>query len=185
MDENARQIDALARHLRMLRKDRGLTLDDLAAGSGISRASLSRIENGDVSPTAETLGRLASAFCLPLSQLLAPLEPDFQPLVRRTDQGIWSDQQNGFSRRALSPPSGRLRVELIECEIEPNRRISYERPAVPGHEHHLVLLSGALSMTIDGEQYELRPGDCLRYRLFGASSFETGEQSARYIIALA
>jgi uncharacterized cupin superfamily protein len=46
-------------------------------------------------------------------------------------------------------------------------------------------LAGALTLTVDGERYELRPGDCLRYRLFGASSFETGKQSARYLIALA
>nr|WP_282586551.1 XRE family transcriptional regulator [Lichenifustis flavocetrariae] len=176
---------ALAEHLRMLRTSRGLTLQDLAGISGVSRATLSRIENGDVSPTAETLGLLASAFALPLSQLLAPLEADFQPLVRHADQSIWSDQENGFSRRSVSPPSGRLKLEMIECTIEPHQRIAYDRPAFPDHEHHLLLLSGALSLTVDGVRHDLGPGDCLRYRLRGASCFETGVQGARYIIALA
>ncbi|WP_417767611.1 helix-turn-helix domain-containing protein [Stappia sp.] len=183
--DHTQRHKALAEHLRLLRTGRDLTLQDLAESSGVSRATLSRIENGDVSPTAETLGRLASAFGLPLSQLLSPLEPDFPPLVRHAEQGIWHDRENGFTRRALSPPSGRLKLEMIECEIAPNQRISYDRPAVAGHEHHLVLLSGALALTIDGDRHDLRPGDCMRYRLFGASSFETGEQPARYIIALA
>jgi len=176
---------ALANHLRTLRADRGLTLQELAAKSGVSRATLSRIENGEVSPTAGTLGHLATAFALPVSQLLAPMEQEFPMLVRHAEQGVWRDPGNGFSRRSLSPPSGELKLEMIECTIDPRQRITYDRPAVPNHEHHLVLLSGVLSLTIDGVRHELRKGDCLRYRLRGASCFETGPHSARYIIALA
>lgn len=179
------QNQALAGHLRKLRTDRGLRLQDLADHSGISRATLSRIENGDVSPTAETLGRLASALALPLSQLLAPMESDFPPLVRQADQSLWMDSTHGFSRRALSPPSGQLKLEMIECVIEPYQRIAYEQPAVPNHEHHLVLLSGSLCITVDGIKYLLNTGDCLRYRLRGASLFETNDKPARYIISMA
>lgn len=184
MESHVQHI-ALANHLRQLRTDRGFTLQGLAADSGISRATLSRIENGEVSPTAETLGRLAAAFSLPLSQLLTPLEPDFTPLVRYADQSTWSDRETGFRRRALSPPSGRLKLEMIQCEIPPNQRISYDKPAFPGHEHHLVLLDGALVLIVDDVRHDLLPGDCLRYLLRGTSSFETGEKPARYIIAMA
>ena len=176
---------ALADHLKSVRTSRRLSLQDLSAKSGISRATLSRIENAEVSPTAETLGRLASVFALPLSQLLAPLEPDFPALIRHEDQSLWADRSHGFTRRALSPPSGQLKLEMIEGEIEPHQRISYGRPSIPGHEHHLVLLAGELVLTVDDVRHELRPGDCLRYRLKGASSFETGDQPARYIIAMA
>lgn len=178
------QNQALADHLRKLRTDRGLKLQELADSCGISRATLSRIENGDVSPTAETLGHLASSLALPLSQLLAPLDPDFPPLVRRDDQSIWMDTSHGFTRRSLSPPSGRLKLEMIECTIEPHQHIAYDNPALPNHEHHLTLLSGALAITVDGIKYALNAGDCLRYRLHGASSFETGSLPAHYIIAM-
>jgi transcriptional regulator with XRE-family HTH domain len=179
------QTKPLADHLRGLRVERGLTLQDLAASSGVSRATLSRIENGDVSPTAETLGRLAAAFRLPISQLLAPMETAFSALVRHGEQSVWRDPDHGYSRRILSPPSGQLTLEMIECAIEPHQRIAYDRPAVANHEHHLVLLSGALVLTVDGVRHQLHPGDCLRYRLAGASCFETGDLPARYIIALA
>lgn len=175
----------LAEHLRRLRVDRDLSLHDLATMSGLSRATLSRIENGEVSPTAETLGRLASAFALPISRLLAPMEQGFRAFVGRAEQAVWLDPNNGYSRRALSPPSGHLQLEMIECEIKPHQRIAYDQPPILGHEHHLVLLSGALSTTVEDERHELLPGDCLRYRLLGSSCFETGDQPARYLIALA
>ncbi|HEV7416687.1 MAG TPA: XRE family transcriptional regulator [Tianweitania sediminis] len=175
----------LAEHLRGVRSSRGLSLAEVSAKSGISRATLSRIENAEVSPTVETLGRLASAFALPLSQLFAPLEPNFPALVRHEDQSLWTDPSHGFARRAVSPPSGQLKLEMIEGEIEPHQRFAYDRPSIPGHEHHLVLLAGMLVLTVDGVRHELRPGDCLRYQLQGPSSFETGDRSARYIIAMA
>jgi len=183
IDEN-QSCRALADHLKMLRFDHGLSLQALAEKSGVSRATLSRIENADVSPTAETLGRLATAFALPLSQLLAPLEPSFPPLTRRDKQNVWSDPEKGFTRRVVSPPSRQLKLEIIECSIEPHQRIAYDRPAFPGHEHHLLMLAGSLAITVDGISYDLHSGDCLRYQLRGASSFETSDLPARYIIAM-
>ena len=73
----------LASHLRCLYEAYDMTLAVLAERSSISRATLSRIENAEVSPTAETLGQLAAVYALPMSQLLSPLEQGFQPVLRR------------------------------------------------------------------------------------------------------
>lgn len=176
--------ERLASHLRAMRGERGLTLQALAERSGVSRATLSRIENGEVSPTAETLGRMAAALAMPISRLLAPMEQGLQAVIRRADQSVWRDPDSGFTRRSVSPPSGDLRLELIEGRLEPHSRISYVGPAVAGQEHHLVLLSGSLSVTLESAPHDLRPGDCLRYRLYGASRFETRDEGAVYLIAL-
>ncbi len=177
--------ETLSNYLKKLRTDRDLTLQALAEQSGISRASLSRIEKGEVSPTADTLGALATVYGLPISVLLSPLERDFEPLIRRGDQQLWLDDRNGFERRSVSPPSRSLKCELVEGALSPNQSIAYSAPAMPGQEHHLLLLSGALSITVEGNVYQLKTGDCVRYRLYGASQFETGRQAARYLIALA
>jgi hypothetical protein len=56
---------------------------------------------------------------------------------------------------------------------------------VPGLEHHLWLLEGALTLEVDGHTFGLRPGDALRYVLNGPSRFTaTGRRAARYLIAL-
>ena len=174
----------LAQHLRTLRERHTMTLADLAERSGLSRSSLSRIENAEVSPTAETLGCLASVYGLPISQLLAPLEQGFVPVVKYESQSVWRDPKHDFERRSVSPPSGSLSMELIECTLGQGQRIAYDAPAFPGQEHHVYVLSGSLEITIEGAVHDLRAGDCLRYVLFGETVFKTGEMPCKYMIAL-
>lgn len=178
------QRGLLASHLRELRLARNWTLEQLADHSGISRASLSRIENGEVSPTAETLGLLASAFSIPISQVLLPLESRFTQLVRSADQPVWKSAEGGFRRRNVSPPSQALKGEVIWCRLEPHQSVNYPRPPEPGREHHLILLSGKLSVKLGEVQHDLTPNDCLRYHLSGPSTFTTGSKAADYMVAL-
>jgi transcriptional regulator with XRE-family HTH domain len=175
----------LAGRLRAFRAERSWSLDELATRSGVSRATLSRLENAEVSPTTSVLGKLCAAYGLTLSRLMHMVEEEFAPLLRRADQPLWTDTSVGFKRRAVSPPSRSLSGEALECELEAGVRIEYERPPRPGLEHHLLMLQGRLSVTLDGEAHELRAGDCLRYRLFGTSTFETPKASgARYALFL-
>jgi transcriptional regulator with XRE-family HTH domain len=177
-------IDRLiAQRLRDLRAERGWSLDELAQRSRVSRATLSRLENAEVSPTATVLGRLCAAHGLTLSRLMRMVEDDFVPLLRREEQPVWTDPENGFRRWSISPPAQTLAGEAIECELGPGRRITYERPPRAGLEHHLVVIDGSLQVTIDGQAHDLRAGDCLRYQLFGPSAFATpAESGARYFI---
>lgn len=173
----------IAERLRTLRAGRGWSLDTLAASSGVSRATLSRLENAEVSATAAVLGRLCAAYGMTVSRLILMAEDDFPPLVTRAGQPVWTDPETGFERRSVSPVSSSLAGEVLECALPPGVRIAYDRSPRDGLEHHLVLLEGALSLTVEGRRHELSPGDCLRYRLAGASLFETPALSgARYLL---
>lgn len=174
---------ALAARLRALRAERGWSLDELARRSGVSRAALSRMENAEVSPTASVLNRLAAAYGLTMSRLIRMVEADYEPLVRQEVQPVWRDPAAGFHRRSVSPPSRALAGEAIEARLDPGTTIAYEAAPRPGLEHHLVLIDGALTVTVEGASYRLKPGDCLRYQLFGPSTFATpAEEGARYFL---
>jgi transcriptional regulator with XRE-family HTH domain len=175
----------LAERLGQLRQARHLSLDELAKLSGVSRATLSRLEHGEVSPTAAVLGRLCAAYGMTMSRLLAEVEGEGAALVRMGEQPLWIDPETGFRRQSISPPAGGLAGEMILGELPSGVEIVYDRPARPGLEHHLYLLEGELEMTIEQTVYHLHPGDCLRYRLFGASKFRsTGRDPAHYILAV-
>ncbi|HEV7369464.1 XRE family transcriptional regulator [Arenibaculum sp.] len=173
----------IALRLRALRAERGWSLDELARSCGVSRATLSRVENAEVSPTASVLGKLCAAYGLPMSRLMYMVEEDFAPLVRRDVQPVWTDPRIGFRRRSVSPPAQTLAGEALECELGPGTRIAYDEPSRRGLEHHLLLVEGRLEVTVDGRAHDLRPGDCLRYQLFGPSAFATPEDSpAKYFL---
>lgn len=183
-EQPTESLDArIAARLRALRDERGWSLDEVAARSGVSRASLSRLENAEVSGTAATLGRLCAAYGIAMSRLMHLAEDGHAPVIRRAQQELWVDRENGYRRRAVSPPSGALTGEVIEADIPAATRIDYPGPSRPGHEHHLVMLEGRLAVSVGDAAHALAAGDCLRYRLFGPSSFETPRDcGARYLL---
>ncbi|PSH63673.1 helix-turn-helix domain-containing protein [Phyllobacterium sophorae] len=175
----------IAQRLRALRVERGWALDELARRSDVSRATLSRLENAEVSPTASVLGKLCATHGMTMSRLMHMVEDSFAPLLRRDTQPVWTDPETGFRRRSVSAPAQSLAGEVLECELEPGTRITYEHPPRQGLEHHLILTAGQLRVSIGDQSHELLPGDCLRYQLFDASSFETPEHcAAKYILLI-
>jgi len=106
-------------------------------------------------------------------------------LVRRSNQPEWAAPAAGVRRRSGAPPAAGFECELLQCEAPAGASIDYPRPPRAGLEHHLYVVEGALEITIEGELHRLSAGDCLRYRLFGASRFTApGPKPARYFLVL-
>src|SRR3990167_8978216 len=89
----------LANRLRLERDRRGWSLADLAERAGVSKATISKIERQEVSPTAVILVRLAGAFDLTLAGLLLRAEGGGERLTRAADQPVWRDPATGYRRR--------------------------------------------------------------------------------------
>jgi transcriptional regulator with XRE-family HTH domain len=175
----------IALRLARLRADIGWSLDVLAERTGISRATLSRLERSELSPTAAMLGKLCSVYGWTLSRLMAAAETQPPNLVPGAEQPEWKDPESGYRRRAVSPPTPGLRGELVEVHMPAGASVSFDAAPIAGLEHHLWMLEGALSLDVDGSLFRLRPGDCLRYVLAGPSRFQnTGKREARYVIAM-
>jgi transcriptional regulator with XRE-family HTH domain len=177
--------DALAVRLTALRSERGLSLDQTAALSGVSRATLSRIERGETSPTAHVLGRLSAAFGITLSALLGGLDEAPSALIPRDQAGFWSDPDNGFRRWSISPPARGFDIELIWAELPSGVRIEYPAPPYSGMEQHIVLFEGSLTFEAGSTVYHLRENDSLRVKLYSHSALEScGVGAAKYLLAI-
>ena len=175
----------IGRRIADLRRGRDWSLDQLADQSGISRATLSRIERGDTSPTAVVLGQLARAFGLSMADLFGFGAPSLEAKIESAAQPVWKDPETGFKRRSVSPAANGFRGSVIEGELPAGETISYSVPPLPDLEHHLVLLEGALVMVIGEERYDLLPGDCLRFRLNAANAYHApGPSPARYLLTV-
>ena len=82
-DEIERRI---AHRLARLRAERGWSLEALAERTGISRATLSRLERSELSPTAAMLGKLCTVYGWTLSRLMAEAETRSPNLVSAAEQ---------------------------------------------------------------------------------------------------
>lgn len=175
----------LARRLVALRMQRGWSLETLSEETGISRATLSRIERAETSPTASLLNKLCRAYSLTMSRLLSEAENPEPLQLSRQQQSVWLDNASGFSRRSISPPASGFRAELVEGELRGGARIEYDTPPVADMEQHLWMLAGVLELSMDGQQWRLEAGDSLRFHLRGHSAFYAPEaDGAHYLLVV-
>jgi transcriptional regulator with XRE-family HTH domain len=174
---------ALAARLEALRRERGLSLDEAAGLTGLSRATISRIERGETSPTANALGRLCGAYGLTMSRLMAAVEETSPRLLRGSEAALWRDPESGYLRTLIAPPNVDYATELALGELPAGAEIHYDGRQAPGREQFFYLLEGALSLDVEGETYRLTPGDCLRHRGVDATRIgNPSDASARYLI---
>lgn len=177
-------VDArLAARLGELRTERGWSLEELARRTGVSRSTLSRLERGELSPTAALLGRLCTVHERTMSRLLLEVEAEPPHLLPAASQPVWRDERSGFVRRSVSPPHAGLRAEVVEGILGAGASIAYENPPVPGLEQHVWVLEGTVEITVEDTVHTVRTGDCLRFRLRGPSRFHCpGPDRVRYVL---
>jgi transcriptional regulator with XRE-family HTH domain len=68
-------VPALGPRVRALRSQKSWTLDSAAKATGLARSTLSKIENGQMSPTYDALIKLARGFAVDISELFEPHTP--------------------------------------------------------------------------------------------------------------
>ncbi|MDX3928235.1 MAG: helix-turn-helix domain-containing protein [Shinella sp.] len=172
--------------VRLLRVEHGLTLEQLAERSGVSRAMISRIERGEASPTAPLLARLCTALDLTLSAFFAFGEEAGNPLARYEAQTTWRDPESGYLRRSVSPPRTSSRVDIVEVEFPPRARVFLPpETGKAGMTQHVWLLSGELTMTVGEAVHHMKPGDCLYMSITEGHVFHNpGSVAARYAVVL-
>ncbi len=173
--------EVLAANLRRLRIARHLSLSELARGTGMSKATLSGIENGRANPTIETLGTLAAALRVPIGELLEELDLGELRVVRAAqDRAV---QRDGVARRLLDDiaPSGSL--EVSELALAP-RHLHEAQPMARGSRANVYLLEGKLIAGPVERITELGVGDYASFPADVPHVFETGRQAARALLLL-
>ena len=149
-------IAGLGPAVRRLRRERGLTLEELAGRVGTSTAHLSRLESGGRQPSLEGLLHIAAALGVEVGELLAaPEEPGPGTVVRGATSPVYEGE--GFRFQPLIPeagPEGLAAVKIV---------FPADRTQEGYHEHEgeewIYVLSGRLRLTLGRESTVLEPGD--------------------------
>jgi rhodanese-related sulfurtransferase/transcriptional regulator with XRE-family HTH domain len=157
------ELDAIVgANVRAHRTRRGLTLDLLAGLSGVGRQTLGQIEIGRTVPSVATLWKIARAFDVPFSALLARPRSHTTTVLRQSRAKRLVSADGRFSSRALFPAGDEGRVEIYELWLAGHGREDAEAHA-PGTRENLVVTSGRLVLDIGDETFELAKGDAIEF----------------------
>ena len=154
------ELSAIGKNLYRERKRQQLSMTDLAAASGISKAMLSQIESNKVNPTVATLWKIAQALHIDIESLISGEKPNKKrfEVIRRENIITFATDHCGTAFQVLTPPTMAEDLELYRMILKPGcKHIS--QPHTCGTEEFLNLLSGEIKVTAGENSAILAPGD--------------------------
>jgi transcriptional regulator with XRE-family HTH domain len=153
----------IGRRIRTVRRERGLTLRQVASAAGLSATHISEIERGHTTPTVGALLRIAQALGKEPHYFLETERLPEVSFVRANDE-----------RRSSEIRAPRGTTEVLTHGI-PGNRILASRAVIAPHttdsdvlsfsgEEACYIVSGSLEIHVGDEAYTLRPGDGFHLR---------------------
>jgi transcriptional regulator with XRE-family HTH domain len=150
--------------VKVLREAMDLSLRDLAERSGVSAPMLSQVERGETSPTLQVAARIAAGLELRLSQLLRLDEDGIVTVVRREERRTGG--AHGHRYEILTPPLPGQRAEVSRHTLAPGAATGGPGdPPMhePGSRETAVVVTGTVTLIVDGARHELRTGDAVTF----------------------
>jgi transcriptional regulator with XRE-family HTH domain len=157
MDDTAAVIAAalhdVGPRLKALRLQRGVTLPALAASTGISKSTLSRLETGQRRPSLELLLPLAHTYRVPLDDLVGAPEVG-DPRVRLKPRRVHGRTVVPLSRQPGGVQAWKIVIPTTKKTPEPKSHEGYE---------WLYVISGRMRLVLADHDLLLAPGEVAEF----------------------
>ncbi len=155
----------IAQRIREYRHSRDQTVASLADTSGISKGMMSKIENGQASPSLATLGRISRALEVPVTALFRGLEEEHDALYVAAGKGleiIREGSRSGHRYQLLGTMRGtNRRMEPLLVTLTKTQEV-FPLFQHPGTEL-LYMLAGTMEYGHGDARYTLKVGDTLQF----------------------
>jgi transcriptional regulator with XRE-family HTH domain len=145
--------------IRELREKRGLSVRTLAAQAGFSPSFISQVENGQASPSIASLEKIAACLEVTLAEFFQARVSKSSAVVRLEErprlEAEWSKAEIESLGGGGSP---RMEPVLITLRAE---GMSGKHPHTLARDQFVFVVSGRLSLTLDGAEEALKTGDAV------------------------
>ncbi|SFH66345.1 helix-turn-helix domain-containing protein [Albimonas pacifica] len=158
---------AIGHEVRAYRKKMGVTVADLAAATGMSLGMLSKIENGNISPSLATLQALSKGLGVPLTAFFRRFEETRGAVHVRAGEGVDVERRGTRSGHQYTL-LGHLDHASAGVVVEPYLiTLTDESDVFPTFQHEgmefLYMLEGELQYRHRDRLYQMLPGDSLYF----------------------
>jgi transcriptional regulator with XRE-family HTH domain len=161
--------------LRTLRHLRGLTIEQVASATGLTKGFISQLERDMATPSLSSLARICDALGVRLSHIF---EQEPAPALVRRDERPSVDGR-GASENHLLSSRDEARFQAIESELAPGAGAGDELNSLPGEMEFVYVLEGALELQVGDETHVLAEGDALTYPLAKPHTWRNASHSDR------
>lgn len=165
MKKKRAQAPAIGPRLQATRKKQHLSLEELAARSGVSKSLLSQIERGEVNPTFATLWNLTRALDLEFSDLIGMQSNAGRGVIETVPANLIPEirTEDGLCvLRILGPTHTVGTMEWYDLAVAPGGAL-VSKPHAKGATEHLTVREGVLKISSGGEEQALSAGMTCRY----------------------
>jgi len=156
----------LGKRVRDLRKARGWTLEQAAGQAGLARSTLSKIENGQMSPTYEALKKLAEGLSISVPQLFTPAaqaQVNGRMAVTKSGEGQ-AHLTTTYEHELLAGALTRKQMLPYRARIRARKPEEFDGWVRHEGEEFLYVLTGIVKLYTEFyEPVELRRGDSAYY----------------------
>lgn len=154
----------LGQRVRAVRKQRRMTLEQLASATNLSKSHLSRFERGEKTVSVAALIRLAQALKTSTAALLGEATSSNEPLFHRItaqQRQYQSVAKGGYEFAPLSRPEGGADPAAFLLRMSEDSEL--EELAFHSGEELFFVVSGALEIQLDSQTMILNAGDYLQF----------------------
>lgn len=173
---------AVGRRLRALRQARGLSLEKVAASTGLSIGFVSQVERGLSSPSLRVLALLADTLQTGIGGLFEGAEPEADPIVvfagDRPELRLW---RAGITKQLLTPTGGTQGLSLFHMVLDPLVSTGDDLFSHEGEEAGVVL-EGRLTLVVEARTLDLGTGDSFRFASRRPHRFGNASAEARTVV---
>lgn len=151
----------MALNLKQLRVQRGLTLEQLAQNTGLTRSYLSKVERGMSTPSIESALKIAGALDISVEKLFGHDEGEGDPItIVRASEGSGKNPASYLTLVAGVNPNRTMRAFVVRPSNQSGRgRTTSHHDG----EEILFVLKGKIEMNVGKETELLGPGDCVHF----------------------
>jgi len=167
----------IARNARKIRRERNLTLRELAIRSGVSISMISKIENSQTLPSVATYVKIASALGVSFGELVTETDKDTDiVIVRASERPVIT--RGPYTGSPLAYKKGKKKMEPFIFDYPVTKRFPKHRHE---NEEMIFVIKGAIEFKYGEKIMVLRKGDCCYFNgavIHGGRSLNRGGATA-------
>ena len=149
----------IGKELKRIRVSQGMTLEELSNKCGYSKALISRVETGSVSPSLTSLMKMVTSLGLKLHDLFTSIERGQASVVRKGEEKKFFTENNS-TIEFLASDIAMKKMEPIRLSA-PAGFVSGEKPDMHYGEEFVFVLGGKVEITAGDETHKLGTGDSI------------------------